>query len=119
MRKLYSYAPSKQHTSVRNYVGRNRDGIDDYLNANAARVLAEKDAAKAAGKRYLGHDMGYAKGSLKSAFTKSLGRATSGGGVNKEMSRLRRLGRPTSVAKVRKNMKAQHVVKFGVDPYHS
>lgn len=118
-RKLYAYEGRRQHRSISGYVDKNRSPIDSYLNEHRDAVLAEKDAAKAAGKRYLGHDMRFADGKLKRGYKASLGKATSGGRVAGEMKRAKKMGRPSSVTKARRFLTSQHVVKFGVDPYHS
>lgn len=116
-RKLY--VARKQHPSVTGFVNRNLNQITDYLNDHADRLLAERANSR---EPYKGHDMRWATGrdygELGNKFKASRNKAVSGGSVRKEMQRARRLGRNTSVAKIRKAIKGNHLVKFGVDPFH-
>lgn len=117
MRRLYVSA--KQHPSVSGYVNQNRGEIEGYLNEHAARLLNERASS---GRPYKGHDMRWATGqtwgSLGDKFKKSRNKAMGGGAVKKEMQRQRRLGRNMSAGKIRKAIKGNHLVKFGVDPFH-
>ena len=117
MRKIY--VKRKQHPSVSGYVNQNLNAIEAYLNDNAERLLAERAAS---GRRYRGHDMRWATGrdygTLGSRFKQSRNRAMGGSNIKKALNQARRLGRPTSAGKIRKAIKDNHLVKFGVDPFH-
>ena len=117
MRKIY--VKRKQHPSVSDYVSRNLSAIESYLNDNADRLLAERAAS---GRRYKGHDMRWANGqeygTLGSRFKQSRNRAMGGSNIKKALNNARRLGRATSAGQIRKAIKNNHLVKFGVDPFH-
>lgn len=117
-RKLYPYAPASQHGSVRAFTRSNWGQLGEYGNAHAEQILGEKAQARAQHKRYDGHKMNYARGDLRNAFVASRGKATGGGKVSKELARMRRIGSPSSAAKVRKHLTNLHAVKFGHDPFH-
>ena len=116
-RKLY--VARRQHPSVNRFVGQNLAAIEEYLNEHADRLINERARSRGP---YKGHDMKWATGrnwgDLGNKFRQSRDKAGRGGAVQKELRRQRRLGRNTSAAKIRKAIKGNHLVKFGVDPFH-
>lgn len=111
-RRQYLAPVNKQHPSVQAYVRNNWNDLREYGLNHSGPIEAEKARAHAERKRYLGHKMNFARGDLRDAYVKSRGKATGGGKVSKELARLRRIGSPSSAAKIKKLLTNLHAVKY-------